>query len=110
MQGSKYRTLIYAIEELKKQGYTNEFKIKNKKLLDLKTRKSYLPDQMTIVEQHRFEGMSNPSDMSILFALETEDGEKGTVVSSYGPYADINLFEFLNQVEVDTLPTQQFFI
>ena len=39
-------------------------------------------------EFHRFEGMSNPDDNSIVFAISSNDGIKGTLVDAYGMYAD----------------------
>ena len=37
---------------------------------------------------YRFEGESNPDDMSILYAIEANDGISGTISSAYGTYAD----------------------
>ena len=38
--------------------------------------------------------------MSILYAIETSDGRKGTLVDAYGMYSDDETGEFMNQVEV----------
>ena len=35
----------------------------------------------------RFEGMNNPDDSSILFAISASDGSKGVLVDAYGAYA-----------------------
>jgi hypothetical protein len=37
--------------------------------------------------------------MSILYAIETNDGVKGTISNSYGTYADSKVDAFLKQVE-----------
>jgi hypothetical protein len=55
---------------------------------------------MWIVEYFRFEGASNPSDMSILFSVECEDGNRGTIISAYGIYADTKLVEFMSKVKI----------
>jgi hypothetical protein len=52
-----------------------------------------------IVDFYRFEGNTNPDDMSIMYAIETMDGQKGTISNSYGPYADATVDDFLKQVE-----------
>ena len=57
-------------------------------------------DEMTIVEYHRFEGESNPSDMSIVFAIESNDGRRGTLTSSYGAYADHKMLNFISKVRI----------
>ncbi len=34
-----------------------------------------------------------------MYVIETNDGIKGTLVDAYGAYADVQLSEFINQVE-----------
>jgi hypothetical protein len=46
------------------------------------------PEDFTVEEFYRFEGMSNPDDNSVLFAISSDDGIKGTLVDAYGVYAD----------------------
>ena len=41
-----------------------------------------------IDEFYRFEGMSNPSDNSIVYAISSTGGVKGVLVDGYGVYAD----------------------
>jgi hypothetical protein len=53
------------------------------------------------VNFYRFEGISNPDDMSILYAIETSDGRRGTLVDAYGFYSDDETGEFINQVEIN---------
>jgi hypothetical protein len=43
---------------------------------------------LTIVEHHRFEGMSDPDDSSVVYALEASNGLKGLLVDAYGAYAN----------------------
>jgi hypothetical protein len=55
---------------------------------------------MEIVEYHRFEGVSTPDDMAIVFAVECRDGKKGLVISSYGPYAELDIVNFMDKVKI----------
>ena len=48
------------------------------------TNKSYQPDELVIVNTYRFEGESDPGDMTILYAIEAEDGSKGLCMDAYG--------------------------
>ena len=51
---------------------------------------------------YRFEGASNPEDMSIVVGLRCQIcGRTGIVVSAYGPDADPRLFDILNQIPID---------
>ena len=102
MKLNRYTTVVHAVEALKKRGFTGEFKLdaESNRMRNLKSGKHYQPEDMKIVEYHRFEGVSNPSDMSIVFAIESNDGNKGIIVSSYGMYADMELIEFMDKVKI----------
>jgi len=47
---------------------------------------------------YRFEGELNPSDNAILYAIKTNDGEKGTIVDAYGMYNDLLITNFMKLV------------
>lgn len=87
------------INKLKEQGFTHSYKLIDDELLDLNTKKSFSPPQVSIEEEIRFEGMSNPGDMSILYAIKTEDGNKGTMLVAYGPGSNLDLHQFMKRVE-----------
>ena len=44
------------------------------------------------------EGMSNPEDLSLLYVLETSDGNKGTLLAGYGINANTDLYEFMSRI------------
>ncbi len=102
MKLNRYTTVAHAVEALKKRGYTAEFKLDKEanKMRNIKNDKSYAPEDMEIVEYHRFEGTSNPSDMSIVLAVEGKDRSKGIIISPYGMYADVKLIEFIDKVKI----------
>jgi len=93
------RSLINVENRLNKEGYSADFKVTEGSLCVMGTEKKYSPEQVQIVDFYRFEGESNPDDMSILYALETNDGVKGTISNSYGTYADAHIDAFMKQVE-----------
>ncbi len=81
------------------KGYKCSYQIKNGNIIDLKTKKEYEPKDISIVAEHRFEGMSDPSDMSILFVVESNNGDsKGTVLAGYGPSNDNEMALFFKKV------------
>lgn len=93
------RSLINVENRLNREGYTADFKVTNGRLCVMSTNKEYGPEEVQIVDFYRFEGESNPDDMSILYALETNDGVRGTISNSYGTYADSKVDDFMKQVE-----------
>ena len=93
------RSLINVENRLNKDGFTADFKVTEGRLCIMGTNKTYDAEDVRIVDFYRFEGESDPDDMSILYALETNDGVKGTISNSYGTYADSKVDEFMKQVE-----------
>jgi hypothetical protein len=83
-----YETLSEAINDLKKRGFTEDFSLKPH-CLECKTLSLLVdPSDFTVEEFYRFEGMTNPDDSSVLFAIKSKEGVMGTLVDAYGVYAE----------------------
>ncbi|MDB5261186.1 MAG: hypothetical protein JWQ14_467 [Adhaeribacter sp.] len=94
------RTLINVEAKLNRDGFNKNFRVCENRLQSIDdTDKSYGVEDVRIVDFYRFEGESNPDDMSILYAIQCNDGTRGTISNSYGPLADTEVDEFLLQVE-----------
>lgn len=93
------RSLVNVLNRLRKDGFKHDFKVSEEGLCSMENDKTFNPEEVRIVDFYRFEGESDPDDMSILYALETSDGLKGTISNSYGTYADRNVDEFIKKVE-----------
>lgn len=52
------------------------------------------------MEHYRFEGASDPDDMSVVHAIEIDGGPKGIIADAYGLYANPNLGGFLEKGQV----------
>jgi hypothetical protein len=96
---NQYSTLAEAIEDLKKKGYTINFRINKNGKLEGSGGNTFSTSDVKLAEFHRFEGMSDPGDSTILYALETSSGLKGTLVDSYGADASELTSEFMKNVE-----------
>ncbi|WP_179345922.1 hypothetical protein [Winogradskyella ursingii] len=83
------------LEQYLNKGYTENFRVENKKLIASNKTSEFSPTQVKIVAEHRYEGMSNPSDQSILYVIETENNCKGTIINSYGPTANLDINDFI---------------
>ncbi len=93
------RTLASCVNKLVLDGYTESFKVTEQGLFSQGNNKTYGPEQVSIINFFRFEGASDPADNAILYAIETSDGTKGTLTDAYGPYADVEVEKFIDQVE-----------
>ena len=85
------------LDRYESEGYTSSYRVEEGKLIEVNSKSAYSPEEITIVAEHRFEGMTNPSDLSILYVIETKDN-KGTVLEAYGPEANIETAEFFKEV------------
>lgn len=94
-----YKTLSEAVEGLRKRGYTANFEFLDKTFKAVNSGKMFMPDELTIVEHHRFEGISDPDDMSVLYAIQAKDGTRGTIADAFGPQANPDLGAFLKRVK-----------
>jgi hypothetical protein len=83
-----YTHLSEAINDLKLRGYTEDFNLKPTCIECSSLNLQLHPDAFAIDEFYRFEGMSNPDDNSIVFAISSNGGIKGVLVDAYGVYAE----------------------
>jgi hypothetical protein len=95
---NKLDTLSGRMNDLKARGYEEEFKMDDNKLESHDAVKKFSPEQICIQEHYRFEGESDPGDMTILYAIETEDGTKGVFIDGFGTYSNPKASEFFKKV------------
>ena len=84
MEVHVFDTLSEALNALKKVGYMEDFVAEEKNLFIQRTHRKYQPEDLKIVQSFRFEGISDPDDASVLFAIIANDGVKGTLLMAYG--------------------------
>ena len=96
-----YMSMIEALDGLKARGFTEDYIIREGEMF-VKDKK-YNPQDLLITEVYRFEGKSSPQDHSVVYAIESTDGVKGTIVDGYGVYADDAKSDFLEKVPIREL-------
>ncbi len=89
-------TVMAAVEKL---GFRVQFEVTPNGLKSLASRKEFRSDEVKIVRIYRFEGESDPDDSSILYALQTNDHERGTLVDGYGISADSVTANFMKTIQ-----------
>ncbi len=87
------QTVSQKIEELKNAGYKADFIFSDNGLSA--NNKTFSASDITIEKEFRFEGKSNPDDLSIIYQIKAADGTKGTIVDGFGPTANAELAQFL---------------
>ena len=97
-------TMVSVMDSLTEQGFTNNFSVVGD-LLKVGD-KTYTPEEVKILNFYRFEGITDPGDMSIAYAIETNDGGKGILIDAYGTYSDPDTDQFIKQVEEISKKTQ----
>lgn len=88
--------LLNTVTFLRKQGFSNEFIAVEGGLKEINTQKVYKAKELIILKAFRFEGNSDVDDMSVLYAIQANDGVKGWIADAYGTYANPHLCEVLN--------------
>ena len=101
-----YETLVDATNDLYKRGYTANLSLEGDTIDDKEHDIHMGADDFEIDEFYRFEGASNPSDTSIVYAISSPKYSlKGVLVNAYGMYADDSesaLHAKLNHDQVST--------
>jgi len=83
-----YDNLIDALNDLKLRGYTIDFNLMQNQIACDQHNLYLEPNEFEIDEAYRFEGMNDPDDSSIIYAISSQHGKKGVLINSYGPNAD----------------------
>ncbi len=97
---AEVRTLATTVDQLRCRGYTASFEPSEGRLRVPGRATAYRPDELMILEHYRFEGVSDPDDLAVVYAIEAGDGTRGIVVDAYGPYADPALEPILRDMPV----------
>ena len=77
-----------AIEQLAQRGFSDGFRVVGHRLQVLGSGKLLNPEELTIREVYRFEGVSDPDDMAVVYAVDSTSGIRGTLIDAFGVYAD----------------------
>ena len=83
-----FETLTEAVNDLKARGYGLDFNLRDTRIECSSTGAQLSPAEFEITETYRFEGNTDPGDEMVLYAIESKDGLKGTLVNAFGPYAN----------------------
>jgi len=91
-------TLTHVLDELSRRGYREHFRVVDGRLHAIGTAQRFEPRDVVIRGYHRFEGVSDPDDMAIVYAIETKNGVRGILVDAFGVYSDPTIGAALRRV------------
>jgi hypothetical protein len=80
-------TLTQVMEKLRTKRMDNEFRWTQEGFTANKG-KIYQPQDLLIVKVYRFEEITNPSDMCVLYLIKANDGLIGYSLDAYGVYSN----------------------
>lgn len=96
-----YSTLSEAINGLRKDGYALDFNLKSHCIECTEIDLTMHPELFHVDTYYRFEGMSDPGDNSIVYAISSATGEKGILVDAYGMYSESLTAEMILKLSVE---------
>jgi hypothetical protein len=80
-------TMTCAVDDLTRRGFTADLRAAGG-VLRATSGEVLQPSDVVIREVHRFEGISDPDDLEVVYAIESASGVRGTLVDAFGVYAD----------------------
>jgi hypothetical protein len=81
-----YATVSEALELLRKQGFTVDFNLEENCIACANGK--FDADSFEIVDVYRYEGNTDPADEATVYAIRSNTGVKGVLVTGYGANAD----------------------
>ena len=95
-----FETLSQAMNALREEGYVEDFNLKQDCLECRNGEYRIFTDEFHIDSYYRFEGMSDPADSSILYAISSDKyGIKGQLVNGYGIYSEDTTDEIVEKLK-----------
>ncbi|NQX41572.1 hypothetical protein SAMN05421820_108123 [Pedobacter steynii] len=96
-----YDTVTAAVSDLEKRGYEYDFTLGPDyiecKAIDMQL----MPEEFEIDEVYRFEGMNDPADSAVIYAISSPVGNlKGVMIDAYGAYAENVSPELLDKLKM----------
>jgi hypothetical protein len=96
-----YSNVIEAINGLKKEGYTEDFNLKQNCLECRQGDYKIFHNEFVVDKYFRFEGDTDPTEQSIIYAISSEKYNlKGILINGYGIYSDPVTNEMLDTLRI----------
>ncbi len=81
-----YGTVTEALEAFRQQGFVIDFNLKENFISS--NSGNFEADEFEIVDIYRYEGETDPADEATVYAIASNSGIKGVLVTGYGVASD----------------------
>ena len=97
-----FDTMVEALNDLNARGYSGNLKLRADFLEETEKQLVLYPENFKVVESYRFEGITDPADNAVVYAIESIEGDfKGVLVNAYGAYADDASSALIKKLEIE---------
>ena len=103
----RMQTVAGALRLFGARGFDRAMSVTRGRLHASGIERGYGPPDVRVRDHRRFEGVSDPGDTSVVYAIETVDGVRGTLVDGYNVYADPAIGDFLRDVRMEEPATSE---
>ncbi|MEQ8524466.1 hypothetical protein [Gracilimonas sp.] len=93
-----YRDLADAVESLKEKGFDHTYELGDDCITCKEMEVEYSTEDLSIIETHKFDQGTDPGSESTVYAIESDNGVKGTLIISYGKYVDPQKAELIDRL------------
>ena len=71
------------------------------------TDESFSPEDLLIERIYRYEGDSDPADMTVVYGITAKNGTQGILLDAYGTYADPEVAHVIKRIPVREVDENQ---
>ena len=93
-------TLTETISKFRFKQYIYDFYVEDNFLKCRETNEKFGPEDIKIDRTERYEGDTNPGDMSVIYAITFSTGTMGILIDAFGTYSNAKISEFIRNVPV----------
>ncbi|MEO8666010.1 MAG: phosphoribosylpyrophosphate synthetase [Ignavibacteria bacterium] len=101
------RTVPEIIQKLREKHFIHDFCVKDEKISSNETGETFSPEDLIIERIYRYEGESDPGDMSVVYGITSKSGTRGILIDAYGTYADPEVAEVITKIPVREVDENQ---
>jgi Fe2+ or Zn2+ uptake regulation protein len=96
-----FDTVTEAVAALKQQGYVEDFNLKENCIECRNGQYQIFHNEFQVDEFYRFEGMTDPADETIVYAISSPRYKlKGVLVNGYGIYSQSITDEMVDKLKI----------